>query len=75
MSRNWRQCMTLHKDLQYSTQHIGSILCLQKKLEIGRNVIKNKEERDICNIDFSPISAENGKEKTKKRNGKHSAAS
>lgn len=36
----------------FSTQHIDSILCLQKKLEIGRNVKKNKGERNAGNIDF-----------------------
>lgn len=33
----------LHTDLQFSTQHMGTILCLQKKLEIEKNVIRSKE--------------------------------
>lgn len=55
-----------NENLQFSTQHIRR---LQKEPEIGRNVIRNKEERNFCNIDiFSPISVENWKRKHKKRN-------
>lgn len=63
--------MALHTDLQFSTQHIGSILHLQKKLEKGRNVMRNKEEMNTCNTDFfPPISVENEKGKTKKNQKK-----
>lgn len=45
-------CMALHTDLQFSVQHIDFTLSFPKKHEIGRNVLRNKGERNVCSIDI-----------------------